>query len=716
MSKKPKRNPSKGSSKKNKLKPKLKSDILNVINANPSKTFNYKQISSLLEISDKNERKLIFDILTEMAKSGEIKELQRGKYRSSGHQTNLIEGVIEKTRSGDGYLIADNFDEDIFIDEKNMNKALHGDRVKVKIIGSKRKKIEGKIVEVQSAVGKMVVGNLEVQENYAFLLPDDQRMAVDIFIPKSKLKDGRDGDKALVKITDWPDSAKNPFGEVVDIFGSPGTSDAEMKGILTAYGIPIEFPREVMEEASDVSMDLDPAEIEKREDFRDVLTFTIDPVDAKDFDDALSIEYLKNDVVRVGVHIADVGHYINLGSELDKEARERGNSVYLVDRVVPMLPEHLSNGVCSLRPNEEKFVFSAVFELSPDGEIIKEHFTKAVIKSDRRFAYEEAQEAIETGKGVYAKEINTLDKLAKIMRKQRMANGALEIGGSEIRFELDKDQNPIQVHKKISKDANKLIEEFMLLANRRVGTFIGDVKRKKVVPFIYRIHDKPDMEKIGMFKLFVSKFDKSFNPKNENDIAPQMNALFARLKGESELATVQQMAIKSMAKAVYDTENIGHYGLGFRYYAHFTSPIRRYADLWVHRILLNELNKKNHHYPRLKETADHISVTERRAAEAERASKKYFQAKFLEDKEGETFKGVITGLTEWGIYVELEENYCEGMVPLKSLKWDRFEFDSKHYVVAGRKTGEEFNLGDHVWVKVVKVSLVRKQIDLELVD
>lgn len=694
----------------------LRQDILNVFNSNRDKQLNYKQISSLLEINDKELRKLIFSILNDLTNEGILAETQRGKFKFKS-LSERHEGIFDSGRKGKGYVIVEDLEKDIFIDAKDSGKALHGDRVIVELLKSKNKKGKsGRIVEVLNQKDRLIVGTLQVDDHFAFLIPDNHRIDKDIFIPKSELNDGIDGFKAIAKITDWPDSAKNPFGKIVDVLGRPESNDAEMKSILTAYGINYEFPEQVLTEANRIDLTLDPKEIEKRRDFRDVLTFTIDPVDAKDFDDAISFEKLENGLIRLGVHIADVAHYVQEDSAIDIEAKERGNSVYLVDRVIPMLPEHLSNGVCSLRPNEEKFAFSAVFDLNEKGEIQKEWFGRTTILSKRRFTYEEAQEIIESGKGELSEELTLVNSIAKQLRSARMQNGALEIHGSELRFELDEKGKPVATFKKTQKDANKLIEEFMLLANKRVGRFVGNTQKKQYTPLIYRIHDKPDLEKVGQFSVFVSKFGENFSYKDERDIAKEMNRLFAKFKDENEFDLIQQMAIKSMAKAIYDTENIGHYGLGFEYYAHFTSPIRRYADLMVHRILFNELNKINKRYADLQKTAEHISITERKAAEAERASKKYFQALYLEDKEGEVFAGNITGLTDWGIYVELEDNFCEGMVPLKSLKGDRFIFDEDDYIVYGQRSGEKFNLGDRVMVKVIKVNLNRKQIDLQLMD
>ncbi len=702
---------------KGKMNVKLREEILSIFSENPNKSFNYKQISTLLSISDKQLRQLVFSILLDLSKTGEIKEMQRGKYKA-GLVSQKIIGILHISRRGDGFVVSEESEEDLFIPGKFINRLIHGDKVEavIKRPAGKDRKAEGRIVALVNEVPREIVGTLDVQSKYAFLVPDDPRINIDVFVPKDKLAGAKDGQRALVKVSDWPESAKNPFGEIVETLGFPGSNDSEMRAILLSTGINYEFPDEVLQEADRILTSLPDDEIKKRRDFRDVLTLTIDPVDAKDFDDAISIEFIEENKVRVGVHIADVGHYILPDSKLDVEAKERGNSVYLVDRVVPMLPEHLSNGVCSLRPNEEKFTFSAVFDLNLNGEIENEWFGKTVICSDRRFTYEEAQEIIEKGEGELAKEITTLDSIAKKMRRVRLNNGALEIQSSETRFELDKSGFPLGLYKKISKDANKLVEEYMLLANRRVGQFVGDTKRTTKIPFIYRVHDKPDKEKVEQFRVFVSKFDKNFSYNTERDIALEMNKLFKEFEEQSEFALIQQMAIKSMAKAVYDTENIGHYGLGFTYYAHFTSPIRRYADLMVHRILLETLEKANRRHAGLTETAKHISRTERKAVEAERASKKYFQAKYLENQIGEVFKGSITGLTEWGIYVEMEENFCEGMIPLKSIKDDRYIFDEKEYIIYGKNSGTEFNIGDILFVKVAKVSLKKRQIDLELLD
>jgi ribonuclease R len=694
----------------------LRETIINYFQSNPKGSYNYKQLAEVLRVNDSETRKLVFNILNELAKEGILDEEQRGVFKFAA-TTNFYNGVIEFTNRGSAFVTVENLREDIFIPAKATQRALNGDKVSVKITSRTRnRKPEGEVMAVLERKERLFVGTIDIQNNITFLIPDDPKIDVDIFIPVGKLKEGKNGYKAVAKVTDWPENAKNPFGEIVEIFGHPGSNDAEMKAILVSNGIKFTFPDEVLDEANQISINLPEEEIATRRDFRLITTFTIDPVDAKDFDDAISVEFLENGNVRIGVHIADVAHYVTENSALDKEALIRGNSVYLVDRVVPMLPEHLSNGVCSLRPNEEKFTFSAVFEMTESAKVVNEWFGKTVIKSARRFTYEEAQEIIETGEGDYKNEILLVDRLAKKLRKERMKEGALEVQSSEIRFELNEAGFPVKVVKKTTKDSNKLIEEFMLLANKHVGFFVGDPKRQPRVTYIYRVHDRPDPEKVEQFKVFVSKFGKHFTYKDDQDIARQMNRLFEEMKDESSYNMIQQMAIKSMAKAAYDTKNIGHYGLAFTHYSHFTSPIRRYADLVAHRILFEVLHNKFLHHAHLSSTAKHISMTERKAVEAERTSRKFFQAQFLKDKIGETFVGTITGLTDWGMFVEIDENFCEGMISLKSMKDDRYVFDERDYVVVGVNDNREFNVGDKINVKIVSVNLAKKQVDFEYIN
>ena len=693
----------------------LKKEILNIFQSEIKRAYNYKQMASILKENSAADRQLIYGILLELSEEGHLKEVSKGKFKSS-FNPQILEGKIEITKRGAGYVISEL--GDVFIAPKSINRALHGDLVKVHLFKSRGKKNrEGEVLEIVERANSIIVGTIELNDKFAFLVPDNYKIDVDVFIPLSKLNGAKAGYKAIAKLLEWPESAKNPFGEIIEVLGRPESNDAEMKAILIANNIPFVFPDEVIAEASKIPMDISPEIIAKRKDLRDVLTFTIDPIDARDFDDAISFKLLENGHYEIGVHIADVGHYVTPGSKLDKEAYSRGNSVYLVDRVIPMLPEHLSNGVCSLRPNEEKLAFSAVFEIDDQAGIHKEWFGKTVINSNHRYTYEDAQEIIENGKGLHSDELLTVDKLAKIMRKKRLNNGALEIQSEELRFELNDEGVPINTYKKRTKDANKLVEEFMLLANKKVAKYVGDpTTRKSLIPNIYRVHDKPDKEKVELFRIFLQKFGKDFKYKNEREIALKMNALFEELKDEPSFSMIQSMAIRTMSKAIYDTENIGHYGLGFRYYTHFTSPIRRYADLLVHRILLETLEKKNQQHPGLADTALHISQTERRAVSAERDSQKFFQAFYVKDKIGESFNGVITGITDWGMYVEMTDLNCEGMIQIKSIQDDKYYFDEKKFSVVGLKYGEEFNVGDNVIVIIEKVSLTRKQIDLKLME
>lgn len=699
-----------------KLKQSLFHIIRKLFQQQPDAVLNYKQVCMLLHIKDGESRKLVVTILTELNKEGFLKQDGHATYRYSNTQ-EIIQGELELTQRGSGFVIIDKKSTDVFIPPHAIGQAIHGDTVKVVITKRSGERPEGRIVEVVSRERTQFVGTIVMKDKFAVLVPDNSRTGVEIIIAKENLNGAKNKDKALVKITVWPKTAEHPFGEVIQTLGGNSLHDNEMLSILVSHGLDIEFDSAVMSEAEQVTMALDPVEVAKRRDFRDVLTFTIDPVDAKDFDDALSVKKLENGHWEIGVHIADVSHYVRPDSAMDKEALKRGNSVYLVDRVIPMLPEQLSNMVCSLRPHEDKFTFSAVFELDENGKVYNEWFGKTVIHSDHRFAYEDAQVILEGADGPYKTELHLLDKIAKTLRQARFKKGALMIASEEIRFQLDEKREPIGVMVKVSKDANQLIEEFMLLANRRVASFVGEPKKRQdIIPFVYRCHDKPDPEKIALFNVFIDHFGYELEFSNPEQVAKSINKLLSDIQLKNEFSIIQQMAIRSMAKATYETVNIGHYGLAFEYYSHFTSPIRRYADLMVHRILLETLENKPHKYNSvLDDVCKRISRQERKATEAERESNKYFQVVFVHDKIGEEFEGIVTGVAEFGLFVRMNENACEGMVPLQEIPGDRFSFDAKKYVIVGQKTGKVYNFGDTVKVKITEVHPRRRQIDLALV-
>ncbi len=706
----------KSSRKSGSFKHDLIQQIINVFDRNPTKSFNYKQLSSAFGFKDMANKKLITIILLELVEQGKLRETQRGKF-CLNESENFIEGKVDMTSRGAAYIVVEGSDKDVYIHPRNTNTALNGDIVKVNVFSAKHsKKIEGEVVEVVERKQTEFVGVIEKSANFSFVVVDSTRMPVDIFISNDKLKNANDGDKVIAKITEWPLDKKNPFGKVLQVLGKPGDNDTEMHAILAEFGLPYEFPPKVEKAAQELDLEITPQEIKKRRDFRTTTTFTIDPKDAKDFDDALSIKKLDNGNWEIGVHIADVSHYIQPKSILDNEAYKRATSVYLVDRVVPMLPEILSNQACSLRPHETKLCFAAVFELDENANVLKEWFGRTVIFSDRRFTYEEAQERIETKEGDMVEEILQMDKLAKLLRKKRFKKGSIAFDRVEVKFQLDLEGTPMGVYFKESKDANKLIEEFMLLANKRVAEFIGIApKGQKAKTFVYRIHDEPNPEKLQSLSNFVKKFGYDLKTE-EKEVARSINSLLDKVKGTNEEDMIEQLTIRTMAKAVYSSNNVGHYGLAFNHYSHFTSPIRRYPDVMVHRLLQHYLDGgASANQQEVEDQCKHSSKMEIAATEAERASIKYKQVQFLEDKIGEEFEGVISGVSEWGLFVQIVDNMCEGMVRLSDIEGDYYTFDAPNYCARGNNTGQEYRMGDEVKIKVRKADLVKKQLDFELV-
>ena len=698
---------------------------------NTGKQYNYKEVSGVLNIKDTKTRDEIIKILNRLTTEKILSSPSKGKYTLVKASKDYYQGTLDVTSTGRGFVICEDLEHDIMIPKNNINRAFQGDLVEVYVYKRKQKSgaFEGEIVTILERKKTQFVGVLQIEKNYAFVLTRGPRMYTDFFIDKKQLDGYTNGDKVLVEYTDWPKRADSPYGTLIESFGPPGETNTEMHAILSDYGLPLHFPDDVEAAANAIDQSIRPEEIKKRRDFRDTLTFTIDPKTAKDFDDALSFKVLGKDRFEIGIHIADVSHYVQPNSVLDQEAYDRATSVYLVDRVVPMLPEVLSNGVCSLRPHEEKYTFSAVFTMNSKGEVLEEWFGKTVIYSDHRFAYEEAQELIETQAAQISKEISltgaaytvsndllkgvlTLDEIAKKLRIKRMKNGALSFDRVEVNFILKEDDTPESVYFKTSKDANKLVEEFMLLANKQVASFAGN--RKTPLPFVYRIHDEPDADKLNNLQMVVSNFGYKLDLKTK-DVSKSLNVLLSDIQGKQEQNLIDTLTIRCMSKAEYNIDNIGHYGLAFNFYSHFTSPIRRYPDVMVHRLLEHHLAKQKVKDPdSIQAACVHSSQRELIATKAERDSIKFMQIKFMEDKIGKTFEGVISGVTDRGIYVELVENKCEGMIRIKDITGDYFNYDDKAHALVGERTKKRYQLGDSIDVSVLKADLIKRHLDFKL--